>query len=277
MAAIRFLVGGAFFYGWARLRGAARPSLLNWKSAGVVGLLLLFGGNGGVVWAEQTVPSGLVAILVATVPLWIVILESVRGERPGKGVLAGIGIGFGGMVLLVGQGVFSAAGSKIFGELIVVGATLSWATGSLYSRKAPLPASSSLSTSMQMLVAGVVFIMASFATNEWAGFNHANVSLVSALSVAYLTIFGSLIALTAYIWLLRTTTAARVSTYAYVNPVVAVLLGWAFDAETVTLTTILAAATIILSVVVVNTFRNSKDQAKVAVVAPLVEEVVSSD
>jgi len=277
MAAIRFLVGGAFFYSWARLRGAARPSLLNWKSAGVVGLLLLFGGNGGVVWAEQTVPSGLVAILVATVPLWIVILESVRGERPGKGVLAGIGIGFGGMVLLVGQGVFSAAGSKIFGELIVVGATLSWATGSLYSRKAPLPASSSLSTSMQMLVAGVVFIMASFATNEWAGFNHANVSLVSALSVAYLTIFGSLIALTAYIWLLRTTTAARVSTYAYVNPVVAVLLGWAFDAETVTLTTILAAATIILSVVVVNTFRNSKDQAKVAVVAPLVEEVVSSD
>ncbi len=271
MAAARFLIGGALFYAWARLRGARRPSLVNWKSAGAVGLLLLFGGNGGVVWAEQTVPSGLVAVLVATVPLWIVLIESLRGERPTKGVLAGIAIGFGGMILLVGQAGFSAAGSNIIGELIVIGATLSWATGSLYSRKAKLPASSQLSTSMQMLVAGVVFIVASFATNEWSGFNPFNVSVSSALSVVYLTVFGSLIALTAYLWLLRTTTPARVSTYAYINPVVAVVLGWEFDSETVSPATILSAAIIISSVVIINTFRTAKTARKASVPTQLVK------
>ncbi len=262
MAATRFIVGGVILYVWARSRGAERPSLRNWKTAGVVGGLLLFGGNGGVVWAEQTVPSGIAAVLVGTVPLWMILIEALRpkGVRPTKGVVLGIGIGFFGVILLIGQGGLSAGSNPVplVGALIVVGATLSWSIGSLYSRSAPLPKSSQLSTAMEMLMGGAIFFVASVISNEWSGFRPANVSLVSSLSVAYLIFFGSLVAFTAYIWLLRATTAAKVSTYAYVNPIVAVVLGWALAGEVVTFGTIVAAGIIIAAVVVITTHRSRK-------------------
>jgi len=266
MAGTRFLVAGTILYVWARSRGSERPSFLNWKAALAVGGLLCFGGNGGVVWAEQTVPSGIAAVLVGTVPLWMVLIEALRpkGVRPTKGVLVGIAIGFFGVILLVGQGGLSAGGSPVplVGALIVVGATLSWAIGSLYSRSAPLPKSSQLSTAMQMLMGSAMFFVASVISNEWAGLKPASVSLLSSLSVAYLVFFGSLVAFTAYIWLLRATTAAKVSTYAYVNPVVAVFLGWSLAGEAVTIGTIVAAGIIISAVVVITTYRSRKIELK---------------
>jgi len=279
MAGTRFLVAGSMLYVWARSRGSERPSLLNWKAAAAVGGLLLFGGNGGVVWAEQTVPSGIAAVLVGTVPLWMVLIEALRpkGVRPTKGVVVGIAIGFFGVILLVGQGGLSAGGNPVplVGALIVVGATLSWAIGSLYSRSAPLPKSSQLSTAIQMLMGSAIFFVASVISNEWAGFKLASVSLLSSLSVAYLVFFGSLLAFTAYIWLLRVTTAAKVSTYAYVNPVVAVFLGWALAGETVTVGTIVAAGIIIAAVVVITTYR-SREAAFKSPVKKVVEEPITN-
>jgi len=164
MAGTRFLIAGLILYVWARSRGAERPSFRNWKAAAAVGGLLLFGGNGGVVWAEQTVPSGIAAVLVGTVPLWMVLIEALRpkGVRPTKGVVVGIAIGFFGVILLVGQGGLSSGGNPVplVGASIVVGATLSWAIGSLYSRSAPLPKSSQLSTAMQMLMGSAIFFVA---------------------------------------------------------------------------------------------------------------------
>src|SRR5438132_4142239 len=278
MAGTRFLIGGLILYVWARSRGSERPSLLNWKAAAAVGGLLLFGGNGGVVWAEQTVPSGIAAVLVGTVPLWMVLIEALRpkGVRPTKGVVVGIAIGFFGVILLVGQGGLSAGGNPVplVGALIVVGATLSWAIGSLYSRSAPLPKSSQLSTAMQMLMGSAIFFVASVISNEWTGFKPASVSLLSGLSVAYLVFFGSLVAFTAYIWLLRVTTAAKVSTYAYVNPVVAIFLGWSLAGEAVTIGTIVAAGIIIAAVVVITTYRSkamdANSQVKTLVEVPII-------
>src|SRR5256886_13121779 len=266
MAGTRFLIAGLMLYVWARSRGSERPSLLNWKAAAAVGGLLLFGGNGGVVWAEQTVPSGIAAVLVGTVPLWMVLIEALRpkGVRPTKGVVVGIAIGFFGVILLVGQGGLSSGGNPVplVGALIVVGATLSWAIGSLYSRSAPLPKSSQLSTAMQMLMGSAIFFIASLISNESAGFKPVSVSLLSSLSVAYLIFFGSLVAFTAYIWLLRVTTAAKVSTYAYVNPVVAVFLGWSLAGEAATLGTIVAAGIIIAAVVGITTCKSRELEVK---------------
>ena len=163
----------------------------------------------------------------------------------------------------------------LVGALIVVGATLSWAIGSLYSRSAPLPKSSQLSTAMQMLMGSAIFFVASVISNEWAGFKPASVSLLSSLSVAYLIFFGSLVAFTAYIWLLRVTPAAKVSTYAYVNPVVAVSLGWALAGETVTVGTIVAAGIIVAAVAVITTYRSQKLDIK-SPIERLVEEPIPS-
>src|SRR5256712_9036160 len=165
MAGTRFRIAGLILYVWARSRGAERASLLNSKAAAAVGWLLLFGGNGGVVWAEQTVPSRIAAVLVGTVPLWMVLIEALRpkGVRPTKGVVVGIAIGFFGVILLVGQGGLSAGGNPVplVGALIVVGATLSRAIRSLYSRSAPLPKPSQLSMALQMVIGSARFFVAS--------------------------------------------------------------------------------------------------------------------
>jgi drug/metabolite transporter (DMT)-like permease len=262
MAASRFLIAGALLYVWARWRGAPAPSRRHWRGAATVGALLLLGGNGGVVWAEQRVPSGLAALLVATVPLWMVMLDGVgRGwRRPPLQVMAGIAIGLGGVALLVGPGTL-AGGHAVdpLGAAVLVLASLSWASGSLYARRAPLPSSPLLGTAMEMLGGGLFLVVAGLVAGEHHRLDLAAASPKSLLAVAYLVVFGSLVGFTAYVFLLRHTRPALVATYAYVNPVVAVLLGWAFAGEPLSARTLLAGAVIVGAVVLITTHRAAKE------------------
>lgn len=264
MAGTRFAIAGAVLYTWTRMRGAKRPGRKYWKSALVVGLLLLVGGNGGVVWAEQVLPSSVTALLISTVPLWIVLLDWLRpgGTVPALPTVGGLLLGFAGVALLVtgetaaGTGAPGGVSSAPLYALIVVLAAVSWAVGSLYSRSAKMPPVPLLGTGMEMLAGGAVLLVLGAATGELGQVHLQAVSLRSALALLYLIVFGSLIAFTAYIWLLRNAPVARVATYAYVNPVVAVFLGWAFDHEQLSARTLLAAAVIVGGVVVITTFRS---------------------
>lgn len=253
MAAARFLVAGAILYAWARWRGAPAPTVRNWRASAVVGGFLLLGGNGAVVWAETRVPSGLTALLVAMVPIWMLVLEmlpSLGGKRPRPAVVAGLVLGLAGLVLLVAPGKLAGRVDPVGAGVLVLGC-LSWAFGSLRSRVADLPKSGFLAAAMEMLCGGALLLLFGLATGQGAQLSLAAVSTRSLVALAYLVSFGSLIGFTAYIWLLGATTSARVSTYAYVNPVVAVLLGWGFANEPMTLRTILAAAVIVSAVVVI--------------------------
>lgn len=257
MAAIRFAIAGSALYAWARLRGAPRPTRVHWRSAFVVGGLLLMGGNGGVVWAEQTVPSGLTAVLIATVPLWMAAFQWVRRrERPPPGAAIGLPIGFAGVALLVGPWEFvESGGIDPVGAGVLMAAAASWAAGSLYSCRAALPASPQLGTAMEMLTGAAFLLVAGTAAGEWSRLGQGGVSTASAVALVYLITFGSLIAFTAYIWLLTVTTPAKVSTYAYVNPVVAVILGSLILAERLTPRTLVSVAVILGSVVLISRYR----------------------
>jgi drug/metabolite transporter (DMT)-like permease len=256
MSGSRFMAAGAVLYLWARLRGAPRPEPAHWKSTAVIGGLLILGGNGGVVWAEQRVASGLAALLVATVPMWMVLLDWARrgGTHPGARVLAGLALGFGGVVVLVGQEHFgSGVRVDAMGAVALMIAAVSWAIGSLYSRSALLPQSSLLATAMEMLAGGALLMAAGAVTGETARLSLMSVSPRSLLSLAYLAVFGSLIGFSAYIWLLKVSTPAHVSTYAYVNPVIAVFLGWGIGNEQLSPFTVVAAGVIVASVAVITT------------------------
>lgn len=259
MAATRFLTSGSVLYALTRIRGARSPTRSNWKASAIVGGLLLFGGNGGVVNAEQVLPSGLTAVLVTTVPIWMALVELFRKERvvPGIQVIFGLALGFGGIILLVGPGNLAENGGldPSWASVLIL-ASLSWAIGSVYSQKAPLPTNPLLGSGMEMLTGGLVLLAASLISGEWFSFQPAKVSLLSLASFVYLVVFGALIAYSAYVWLLTKTTTARVSTYAYVNPVVAVLLGYFFGAEQLTLRTLLASAVIVLAVIVITTYKS---------------------
>ncbi|HZI63839.1 MAG TPA: EamA family transporter, partial [Thermoanaerobaculia bacterium] len=222
MAGARFLVAGAVLYGWARLRGVPRPRGLHWRSAAIVGAFLLLGGNGGVVWSEQRVPSGLAALLVATVPLWMVVFESLRptGVRPGRGVWVGLALGLAGVALLVGRGELAGGrGADPLGAVVLIVASMSWACGSIYARAARLPESPLLATGMEMLSGGVLLTVAGLATGEWGRLALDQASPRSLWALLYLIVMGSLVGFTAYIYLLQKTTPALASTYAFVNPV----------------------------------------------------------
>jgi drug/metabolite transporter (DMT)-like permease len=274
MAAARFLIAGGLLYGWARFKGAPRPSLAHWRSAALIGMFLLLCGNGGVVWAEQRVDSGLAALLVSTEPLWIVLLVWLRpgGGRPGLRVIAGLLLGFAGLLLLVKPS--PAGGIDPVGAVVIVLAALSWAWGSLYGQRARLPDSPLLTTGMQMLGGGGLLFLASLATGEPAGFEPSAVSLRSVLALGYLVVCGSLVAFTAYVWLLRVASPVLVSTYAYVNPVVAVLLGWVLADEPLTAGTLVAAAVILSGVALIT---SSQTTAKGKEEMPvMVEEEASS-
>jgi drug/metabolite transporter (DMT)-like permease len=255
MAGARFLLAGALLLGWARIRGVGMPSRGQLRHAAVVGGLLLFGGNGAVVWAEQWVPSGLVALLVATVPFWMVLLDWTwaKGARPGIGIWVGIVWGLGGVALLVsGEEMGGGTALQLAGGLVVLGGALSWAAGSIYARTARIPTAPRLATALQMLWGGAFLLLAGGLTGEWTDWDPAGTSARSLLALAYLVVFGSLVAFAAYIWLLGATTAARVSTYAYVNPVVALMLGWALAGEPFTARTAYAATIILSAVVLLN-------------------------
>lgn len=284
MAGTRFLIAGALLYGWLRLRGAARPSRIHWRSALIVGVLLLVTGNGMVAWSERVVPSSLAALLISTVPIWIALLDWLRpgGRFPSRAALLGLALGFIGVALLIGPDALAAHGGAAASGglvlLVVPLAALSWAAGSLYSRTAKMPPTPLLGTGMEMLVGGVLLLALSVITGEPAYLHPQTITIRSLLAVAYLIVFGSLVGFTTYIWLLRATTPARAATYAYVNPVVAVFLGWAFDSEPLTLRTLVAAAIIIGGVVVITTFQSHTTSARAAPARPFpptVEERVA--
>jgi drug/metabolite transporter (DMT)-like permease len=257
MAGARFLLAGAIMIAWAKWRDGARATSSNWRAAAVAGSLLLAFGNGAVVWAEQRVPSGLTALLVAAVPLWMVLADWLRpgGRRPTSGVAIGVAVGIAGIVLLVGPG--SLGGQRVdpAGSAALVFGSLSWAIGSLYSRTADLPANPIFATGMEMFAGGAVLWLGALLTGDWTRLDLAHASTSSITGFVYLVIFGSLIGFTAYAWLLRVSTPARVSTYAFVNPVIAVLLGWAIAHEPVGPRTIVAAAVIVGAVALITMTR----------------------
>jgi drug/metabolite transporter (DMT)-like permease len=241
MLAARFLLAGALLYAWARLRGAGRPTLRHWGAAVLTGGGLFLLGTGGVAWAEQHVHSGVVALVVAVVPLWLALLDR---QRLSPIAVLGLGIGFGGVALLVGPG----AG---FGwqAIVVVFTSLGWAAASLYSRGAPPSESAFLGAAMQMLTGGALLAVAGAASGE-LGRVHSP-SAASAGAILYLVVVGSIVGFTAYVWLLRNARTSVVGTYAFVNPVVAVLLGWLFNNEPLTLRTLLAGLVIVSGVALI--------------------------
>ena len=256
MAGFRFVVAGGLLYGWARSRGAPHPALRFWRTAAVTGALMLAGGNGAVVWAEHFVPTGLVALLVATVPLWIVVLDWAwgKGRAPAVGTILGVLWGFAGVVLLVtGSEIGQGSRNDLLGGLLVLGGAAAWATGSVVSRYAARPSASGIGTGMQMLCGGAVLLVFGMLRGEIGAIDPAQISMASVLALCYLVVFGSLVAFSAYIWLLRATTPAVAVTYAYVNPVVALFLGWRLVGEPLSGRTLLAAFVILSAVVVITT------------------------
>lgn len=267
MAGARHTLAGAILYAVLRATGTARPQRVHWRSAAIIGALLLLIGNGGVCWAEQTVPSGLAALLVTTVPIWMVLLNWFRreGVRPGVMEIGGVVLGLLGVIILIGSENLGGAPANRMGAIVLVAASLSWAIGSIYSRHAPLPQSPLMVTAMQMLCGGVLLLLSGAMSGEGARLELENVSLRSLLALGYLTVFGSLVAFSAYVWLLRVSTPAKVSTYAFVNPVVAVALGFVFAGEPLTPRTMVAAAVIVTAVVLITRQRRRITPAVVAI------------
>jgi len=257
LAGLRHAVAGVLLYAWIRLRGGEKPQAQHWGSALVLGALLLFGGNGGVTWAEQTVPSGVAALMIAAVPMWMAVLDWLRprGHRPAGRVIAGLVLGFSGIALLIGPGPLGGEPVPAAGAALLLCASFSWALGSLLSRHMKLPRTLVLSIAMQSMAGGALLLLAAIPVGDWARLDWQTVSLRSAASLGYLVVCGSIIGFTCYIWLLQVTTAARVSTYAYVNPVVALLLGSLLGGEAVSQRSLLAAAIIIAAVVMIVSYK----------------------
>lgn len=252
-AAARFIASGIILYLLRRLAGDPEPSKIEWRNATVIGILLLVGGNGAVVWAARYIPSSLAALLVATCPLWMLLFDFLRpgGEKPGPRALAGILIGFGGAVLLIGWSANGTSENSFIGAIVVVFGSLFWAAGSIYGKTAKLPSSPLLITAMEMLTGGAVLLIIALLIGEVGNFSLAQVSSRSALAWTYLTVIGP-IAFVSYAWLLRNAPIPLVSTYSYVNPLVAILLGYFLGKEMLALRVLIAAGLIIGSVVLVS-------------------------
>jgi len=258
MASVRFLIAGGLLYAWARSRTPPGPTRTatrdQWRAAVIAGALMLGGGNGAVSVAEQWVPSGTTALLVASVPLWLVVLDVLVGSRtrPSTRALVGLVVGFAGVGLLAGSPGGGEGGTlELLGTLLILGGCAAWAAGSLYLRYAPPPPRPLMWVAMQMLAGGAILGLAALVRGEWAAFHPAQISLRSGLSLAYLIGFGAIIAYSAYVWLVRVTTPARIGTYAYVNPVIALFLGWWLAGEPLGFRSVLAAAIIVGSVIVI--------------------------
>ena len=252
LGAARFLTAGAILLAISAARGAPRFTSRQLLNASVVGLLLPFLGNGSLIWAQQRIPSGIAALIVATVPLWMVVIQTaVEHVRPTLQIWIGVGLGLAGLAILVGTGGGVAGAVHLPSALILCGGSVAWASGSIYSRSAELPSSGITSAALTMLAASVFFTVAAFVGGEHRGFEIAEVSLRSLAGLAYLSILGSVVAYSAYIWLLQVASPARVGTYAYVNPVIAVALGWAFLNEPISARTAVAAGVILLAVILI--------------------------
>ena len=258
MGGVRFLTAGFILYIWLRRTGTPVPTKVNWRHAVVAAALLLGIGNGGVNWAEQKVPSGLTALIIAGTPVWFALFDWLRpgGARPALQVTLGIAVGFAGVALLLGsRSALQGGAVDLAGVVALVLASIGWAIGSLYAKYTPKPASPLMSAAQQMIGGGVILLFMGILSGETSTFALAKVSARSMGAFVYLTLIGSLVGFTAYGWLLKATTPARASTYAYVNPVIAVFLGWAFGGETLTARMLVAAAVIVLGVVIITTRR----------------------
>jgi drug/metabolite transporter (DMT)-like permease len=257
MAGARFVIAGGVLYGVMRGLGAARPTLVQWRDATILGALLLLVGNGGMTWAETRVPTNIAALTVAGTPVWMLLLDWIRpgGRRPHGLVFAGLGLGLAGVALIV----FSrdAQGHSVVdpgGAVMLLSASLCWAAGSIFSRHARQPASALLAIAMQMLMGGVLMSLTGFALGEGSRLHWEQITPLSAAAFVYLTVFGSLIGFTCYVWLLRVSTPARVSTYAFVNPLIAVVLGRLVLGEALP-AGVLVAGTLILAAVILITVK----------------------
>jgi drug/metabolite transporter (DMT)-like permease len=251
MGGARFMLAGVLLYAIARLRGApARVTREQFVSCAFVGTLLAAGGNGIVNAAERYIDSGFAALVIAAVPLWVVLMRRVTGDRISVATLLSVMVGFIGVGLLLAPGGGGGEGDRTLGFFLALFASFSWALGSFISPRLDLPRDGVLSTSIQMFCGGCVLALAALVSGEVGGFDAADVSLDSFLAFAYLVVIGSLVAYTAYVWLLQNAPISRVATYAYVNPTIAIFLGWLILDEHVGLTTLLGAAIVIGSVAV---------------------------
>ncbi len=253
MAGVRFLIGGFLFYLYGKFKKAEKPKPKHWVTTSIVGILLLVGGNGLVSWAEEVVPSGIAALLIAMVPLWMVLFDTIhpKGNRPTVKAIGGMILGFIGVTILINPtDIGGYAEIDRFGAILIILATIFWASGSIYSKYAEIPKSLILASGMQMLVAGVVLILLSFITDELKTSTLQNITFVSWMSLLYLITFGS-VGYGAYIWLLQVVEPSKVATYAYVNPVIALFLGNFIASEPLSLWTIGSSMFILLAVFII--------------------------
>jgi drug/metabolite transporter (DMT)-like permease len=254
MAGIRFVIAGSLLYAIRRPQRAAPLTRRNWLTAGTVGVLMLLGGNGLVCWAEQSVASGLAALLVGAVPIWMVVLDWLiyGGPRPTRTIVAGLVLGLSGIYLLIGPEHLGGQPVSLSGTAALLVACAAWSLGSLYSRHGDLPASTWTATALEMLIGGAALLLVGALLGEPVRIDLHAVSWRSLAALIYLIIFGSILALTAYKWLLQVSPPTRVATYAYVNPVIAILLGTVLAHEPLS-PRVLAAVAVILSAVIVIT------------------------
>lgn len=253
MGGARFLLAGVLLHAFLRLRGRAAPTRAELREGALVGALLLLGGNGLVNWAEQVLPSGFTALMVGATPIVFALLEWILPphHRPGRLTVAGLVLGTGGVALLQAPGAGWTGSFPLGAMLALAVASVSWALGSLRSKRNHGGSDPFMAASVQMMAGGALQLVVGAALGEWTRFDLAAVTARSAFAWAYLVVVGSLIAFGTYIWLLRASTPAKVATYAYVNPVIAVLLGWAIADEAVTWPMALAAAVIVAGVVLI--------------------------
>jgi drug/metabolite transporter (DMT)-like permease len=266
LAAMRFLIAGVVLYGWTRARGERGPSGREWASIGVVAFLIFVMDYGLVFWAEQRVASGLTAVMLATIPPFMALGEIfiLRTQRLTLRLVVALFIGLGGVGVLVSRSL-DLGGAPIDrkGAVALIVAAMSWSIASALARMLPMPESKVVSSGAQMLAGGVFLALISCVLGEYREFHAANVSRGAWIALAYLIVAGSIIAFTAYVWLLHHESPTKVGTYAYVNPVVAVLLGYFLGGEELGLRTILGTAFVLISVVVITTTRAKKAAAAV--------------
>lgn len=270
LGAIRFLIAGILMLGWSVLRGEKIFVKENIKHAAIGGVLMLFIGNGAVIWVEQYMPSAMVAILISSSPVWFVLLDKPKWRENfrSKGIIAGLLIGFAGVVLLFGEKINQAFADgavkmQLTGMAIIVIGTMGWAGGSLYSKYKSSSGSATVNTAWQMLIAGIAFIPGSLFRSELNGMQWQNIPTDAWLSLTYLIVFGSIAGFSAYVWLLQVRSATQVSTYAYVNPVVAVLLGVFLANESISVLQVVGLVIILGSVLTINLTKHKTDQTQI--------------
>lgn len=254
MAGTRFAIAGVLLFTFLMLRGASWPTAAQWRDQAIVGIFLLLGGNAVVSWAELRTPSGITSLILGASPLIVVIFDWLRpgGKRPSLGLVAGVAVGIGGIALLVGPGAIPEGSRPPVADIVaLLLASVSWWIGSFYSKHAKSRTPLMLASSMQMVSGSVCMLLTGLVLGEGSEFNAALVTSQSWLAFAYLVVVGSIVAFPVYVWLLEHSTPAKVSTYAYVNPVVAVFLGWALIGEPLNLRIVLAAAVIVGAVAII--------------------------